>query len=421
MEEARVRHKYRLPKYVSFMLVPVVLLAASFLFHAEARAQSRTLDLSVGGQRLLKLGHPVDRIAIADPATIDVKVISARELRVLGQKEGTTDLTIWFAKGGASLSYHVVVGADLTGLRAEFRNDPALSGVKAVETGKGVVLKGEVYSLEDHARARDLARLLHHIDGAARMELLDQDQADALGCREIAVLGVIHGAAQPDHHHAPWVKQPLLHRAAERGAMGIERAAEIGMIEVCVAIEMDHAKRCAPRQRPQHRQRRQVIAPRRERHDSRSGHPVIKGGDPRHAVGNIGRIGANIAQIGAIHCLERPHPACGMLRADHGRGVAQLPGAMARTGSIGGARVPGHADQAHLGLGKAGMIRRETGQAHEGRHPGKAWQIEARDRVKEGISGHVGAFSRLRAVTAPPPCAAMRAMASEAGSCATAM
>ncbi|PKQ07393.1 MAG: pilus assembly protein CpaC [Alphaproteobacteria bacterium HGW-Alphaproteobacteria-12] len=157
MEEARVRHKYRLPKYVSFMLVPVVLLAASFLFHAEARAQSRTLDLSVGGQRLLKLGHPVDRIAIADPATIDVKVISARELRVLGQKEGTTDLTIWFAKGGASLSYHVVVGADLTGLRAEFRNDPALSGVKAVETGKGVVLKGEVYSLEDHARARDLA------------------------------------------------------------------------------------------------------------------------------------------------------------------------------------------------------------------------------------------------------------------------
>ena len=124
----------------------------------SAIAAMRTLDIAVGGQRILKLERTIDRIAIADPGTVDVKVVSSRELRVLGQKEGTTDLTIWFADTETSLSYHIVVGADLKGLQAEFARDPALSGVKAVETGKGVVLKGQVYSLEDQQRARALAR-----------------------------------------------------------------------------------------------------------------------------------------------------------------------------------------------------------------------------------------------------------------------
>jgi Flp pilus assembly secretin CpaC len=133
-------------------------LVAFLLGGRAAFAAERALDIAVGGQRILKLERTIDRIAIADPGTIDVKVVSSRELRVLGQKEGTTDLTIWFAGTDASLSYHVVVGADLKGLQAEFSRDSALSGVKAVETGRGVVLKGQVYSLEDRQKARSLAR-----------------------------------------------------------------------------------------------------------------------------------------------------------------------------------------------------------------------------------------------------------------------
>lgn len=135
------------------VFVTVLLSAAPSAF-----AAMRTLDIAIGGQRILKLDRTIDRIAIADPGTVDVKVVSSRELRVLGQKEGTTDLTIWFADAEASLSYHIVVGADLKGLQAEFARDPSLSGVKAVLTGKGVVLKGQVYSLEDQQRARSLAR-----------------------------------------------------------------------------------------------------------------------------------------------------------------------------------------------------------------------------------------------------------------------
>lgn len=137
----------------AMMVLLTLVLSASLSF-----AATRSLDIAVGGQRVLKLDQTIDRIAIADPGTVDVKVVSSRELRVLGQKEGTTDLTIWFAGSESSLSYHIVVGADLKGLQAEFGRDAALSGIKAVGTGRGVILKGQVYSLEDQQRARSLAR-----------------------------------------------------------------------------------------------------------------------------------------------------------------------------------------------------------------------------------------------------------------------
>lgn len=135
----------------------LALLTVFFLFSTEALAADRKLDIPVGGQRVLKLGQVVDRIAVADPGAIDVKVISSRELRVLGQREGTTDLTVWFADGGASQSYYVVVGADISGLQSELAADPALADVRAVETGKGVVLKGQVYSLDAQQRAKTVA------------------------------------------------------------------------------------------------------------------------------------------------------------------------------------------------------------------------------------------------------------------------
>ncbi|MDZ4380989.1 MAG: type II and III secretion system protein family protein [Parvibaculum sp.] len=152
----------------------MVFLAVSLSSGQPAFAAVRSLDIAVGGQRILKLDRTVDRIAIADPGTIDVKVVSSRELRVLGQKEGTTDLTIWFAGTGPSLSYHIVVGADLSGLQAELGGDPALSGVKAVETGRGVVLKGQVYSLEDRQKAQSLARSYLGKDAGDMMTVADR-------------------------------------------------------------------------------------------------------------------------------------------------------------------------------------------------------------------------------------------------------
>ncbi|MDO9127536.1 MAG: pilus assembly protein N-terminal domain-containing protein, partial [Parvibaculum sp.] len=52
---------------ISFALF--TFLAVLLFSHAGALAADATLSIATGGQRILKLGQTVDRIAIADPAT----------------------------------------------------------------------------------------------------------------------------------------------------------------------------------------------------------------------------------------------------------------------------------------------------------------------------------------------------------------
>lgn len=131
--------------------------ALLFALPSDAMAATRTLEIASGGQHVLKLAEPVDRIALSNPSVLDVKVVSSREIRLLGQQGGTTDLSVWLTNG-TTISYRIVVGVDLTGLRDELTRNPSLASVKAVETGRGVTLRGEVYSLEDRQKAVEIAR-----------------------------------------------------------------------------------------------------------------------------------------------------------------------------------------------------------------------------------------------------------------------
>lgn len=156
-----------------------LLFAACLLVLAPvADAASRGLEVPAGGQRILKLNERVERIAVSNPSVLDVTVVSSRELRLLGQQNGTTDLSIWLA-GGATQSYHVVVGADATGLREDLAVDPSLADVRAVGTGRGVALKGEVESLESRQK----------VVAAARSRIGDdvRDMTEVTGRRMVAV------------------------------------------------------------------------------------------------------------------------------------------------------------------------------------------------------------------------------------------
>ncbi|HEY4345571.1 MAG TPA: pilus assembly protein N-terminal domain-containing protein [Parvibaculum sp.] len=121
-----------------------------------AVAASDACQIPLGGQKILKLDRAVGRIALSNPKVVDVKVVNSRQLRLLGQGAGSTDLTVWY-EGDASTSYRCVVGADIAGLESALDADPALKSVKVSNTGKSTVLKGQVYSLADRARVGDLA------------------------------------------------------------------------------------------------------------------------------------------------------------------------------------------------------------------------------------------------------------------------
>ncbi len=139
------------------LIAGLAIFVLSMSIGASAAPRAQDLQISLGGQKILKLGQTIDRIAISDPKVVDVKVVNSRELRLLGQNTGSADITVWFSGGGRSVSYRCVVGADLGGLQAALAADPSFAEVKASNTGKATVLKGKVYSLADRQRVNDLA------------------------------------------------------------------------------------------------------------------------------------------------------------------------------------------------------------------------------------------------------------------------
>ena len=136
--------------------IPILAISGQALA-APASATMADVQVPVGGQQVIAVGNEIQRIAVGDPAIADVKLVSARELRVLGAKSGTTDLIVWKQGAPEPATYHLSVGADVTGLKAVFAADPDLSSIAINDTGKSVILSGRVPSASAHDRALTLA------------------------------------------------------------------------------------------------------------------------------------------------------------------------------------------------------------------------------------------------------------------------
>jgi len=132
--------------------------ALSILLTATLSAGATEISLSLGGQHLLETDARVTRLAVGDPEIADVQILSAREVRILGAKSGTTDLMIWQQGSDAPLIHRIVVGVDFSRLKTVFANDPELADIEVRDTGKAVILAGHVPSVLAHDRAVKLAK-----------------------------------------------------------------------------------------------------------------------------------------------------------------------------------------------------------------------------------------------------------------------
>jgi pilus assembly protein CpaC len=132
-------------------------LGVSMSVVAATAAMAADVAVPMGGQQVVRIDGEIARIAVGDPAVADVKLVSARELRVLGTKAGTTNLLVWQRGQAQPTDYHLAVGADVAGLKAAFAADPELAGLAINDGGKSVVLSGRVPSAAAHDRALTLA------------------------------------------------------------------------------------------------------------------------------------------------------------------------------------------------------------------------------------------------------------------------
>jgi pilus assembly protein CpaC len=125
---------------------------------ASDEQRMRTLDVEMGKTVFFNTDFAVRRVSVGDPATLDVNVLSPRELSLVPKKIGTTNLVLWEAGGAPALVVDVNVGSNYSPIEHRIESALGVSGVKVESAGESVVLTGSVPSPVHAERAVAIAK-----------------------------------------------------------------------------------------------------------------------------------------------------------------------------------------------------------------------------------------------------------------------
>ena len=123
-----------------------------------AQGEHKTVTLSVNDIREVQVAFVIKAYRVGDPGVARVEQMSDRKLRVVGVKEGNTDLQVT-GDGELTEMFKIAVGSSLDALLVQVRKDiDDIPGVEA-ETGLGkVVLRGTVTKPENWRQLKKLMR-----------------------------------------------------------------------------------------------------------------------------------------------------------------------------------------------------------------------------------------------------------------------
>lgn len=141
----------------------VAMLTISFAAQAVGATEdahtTATLRVTVGHSLMWSAHGSIRRIAVADPATVEVLPIEGRSLYVLGKKIGSTNLLIWAADEDLPRSLTLQVDRDVTSLREALRSLlPNERGVEVSASGDHLVLSGTLNDALSLGSVLDLAK-----------------------------------------------------------------------------------------------------------------------------------------------------------------------------------------------------------------------------------------------------------------------
>ena len=202
--------------------------------------------------------------------------------------------------------------------------------------------------------------------------------------RPVIIVGLgVERPADADLHRADGIEQFLFDGAAEGRAVSVFRLAEVAVVGIGVRVEMHHADGPVLGDGAHDRQGDEMIAPGRQRHGARGMHPGEEVFDPLQGVHQVDGVDAGVAQVRDIAKLIGRFQGLIVDPPHEGGLIADLPRAVAGARPVGGAAVPGHADQADIDPGRIFAVR----QAHEGRNPAVARHDKTAERLIE-LLGH---------------------------------
>ena len=132
--------------------------AAGLAASSSAMAHARTIELPVGKSATVELPVDARDVMVTNPVVANVVLRSARDISVLGLKQGTTDAVFFDAAGRRILSLDVRVDVDSTSVSESINRLMPGAHVHAEGLNGQVVLTGEVASASDADQAVQIAR-----------------------------------------------------------------------------------------------------------------------------------------------------------------------------------------------------------------------------------------------------------------------
>ena len=102
-----------------------------------------TISVTVNKSMVFRLAEKAKRVSVSQPAVADVLVVAPSQLLINGKAIGTTSLIVFDEKGDV-VNYDLVVGPDISALRAQLRTIFPNEKVEVSTSGPSLVLKGEV-------------------------------------------------------------------------------------------------------------------------------------------------------------------------------------------------------------------------------------------------------------------------------------
>ena len=154
-------------------------------FVESLRGNDATFDVPVGQGRILTLkkniavpDKPSSVIALGDPTVVAFEIVGPRQIRLTGQRVGTTDLSV-ITGDGEPYTFEVRVVLDLNMLHARLRGTFPDASLKVVQFQENLVVEGQA---RDTAQ---VARILEMIDAylasvqataARKIQSVDREQ-----------------------------------------------------------------------------------------------------------------------------------------------------------------------------------------------------------------------------------------------------
>jgi len=132
--------------------IAVWLCGASLVVSPASNATdgAQTVDITVGSQQSLALGHSLQRVAVGDPTVADVLIIRGDKrggVLLIGKSPGTTNLMLWERNRDTPMSYTV----NVTGAASGALLGPGTPTVKTA--GDTAYISGSAASMEQHQQA----------------------------------------------------------------------------------------------------------------------------------------------------------------------------------------------------------------------------------------------------------------------------